>query len=62
MKNLKLLSVSERQDKHCYFCGTNAKYIFESDKPKHFPKNDIPIPAKVYVCNKCAFEKYVGGN
>lgn len=59
MKHIQLISPSERQGKTCYFCGNKfAKYIFESDEPMYFPHNDIPIPAKVYACNKCALNEY----
>ena len=58
MKQFKLISIKERQNKTCYFCGNKyVKYIFTSDEPMHFPHNDIPIPATVYACNKCVFER-----
>lgn len=57
MKRIQLISPKERSNKTCYFCGNKfVKYIFEFDEPMHFPYNNIPIPGKVYTCNKCALK------
>ncbi len=49
-----LISHNKRDDKRCYFCGTNmsVKYIVEVDMPYKAVE-----PFKVYACNICATVK-----
>lgn len=50
-KILGMIPHAERENKRCFFCGTNlsVKYLVEVDKPDRAPK-----PVQVYVCNRCA--------
>lgn len=53
-KRIGMISIAERENKHCHFCGNSksVKYIVEVDMPTKAPE-----PFKVYACNKCAAVK-----
>lgn len=53
----RLLSIEERQNKTCYFCGNKyAKYVLMSDEIMRWPYDRIPIPCELYACNVCALK------
>lgn len=53
-KRVGMIPHTERDDKRCFFCGTNksVKCIIEVDMP-----SKAPAPFRVYTCNMCALIK-----